>query len=215
MQYFQLLFILTSAPHARVSGSSNMTTANDWEDWDWIPLWQEDISENNCQYHPTHRGLDRLSNDNSLQPHFSDGSNEGDRERVLQSHGDIKPEEIVVFIDAGSDSNLQPIFTDGHVVQVGENLASALQHLRNEDARRGLWADALCINQSNIEERNHQVSRMGSIFQKAKSVQAWLGAASDDSGEAIALMMDINNCDWRDNFLKDLADGGDAILQNA
>jgi len=112
----------------------------------------------------------------------------------------------------GSENNLQPIFIDGHVVQIRENLASALQHLRYEDADRKLWVDSLCINQSNIEERNHQVLRMGSIFQRAKSVQAWLGIASDDSGEAFALMMDINKPDWRANFLKDLADGGDAIV---
>jgi len=78
-----------------------MTAANYWEDGDWIPLWQEDISEIDCQYQPTHRGLERLSNGNTLQPHFSDGNNEGDRERVLQSHGDIRPKDIVVFIDAG------------------------------------------------------------------------------------------------------------------
>lgn len=115
----------------------------------------------------------------------------------------------------GSDTKLQPILIDGYVFHVRENLASALQHLRHEDADQVLWVDALCINQSDIEERNCQVLRMGSIFQNAKLVQAWLGAAGDDSDEAIALVRNINNGDWRVNLLKDLSDGGAVILNQS
>ncbi|CAO2653524.1 Nn.00g029350.m01.CDS01 [Neocucurbitaria sp. VM-36] len=38
-----------------------------------------------------------------------------------------------------------------------------------------LWIDALCIDQNNTTERNHQVQQMGNIFTKAKTVLAWLG----------------------------------------
>lgn len=39
------------------------------------------------------------------------------------------------------------------------------------------WIDALCIDQHNTAERNHQVGLMGQIFSRAHHVQIWLGAA--------------------------------------
>ncbi|KAI8670529.1 HET domain-containing protein [Fusarium keratoplasticum] len=41
------------------------------------------------------------------------------------------------------------------------------------------WADAICINQDDTEERNHQVQFMGSIYGSAPVVLAWLGQAED------------------------------------
>jgi hypothetical protein len=38
-----------------------------------------------------------------------------------------------------------------------------------------LWIDALCIDQSNTRERNHQVQLMGRIYAQATCVIAWLG----------------------------------------
>ena len=40
------------------------------------------------------------------------------------------------------------------------------------------WIDALCIEQCNMAERNHQVAQMGEIYSKAEVVVAWLGLAS-------------------------------------
>jgi hypothetical protein len=37
------------------------------------------------------------------------------------------------------------------------------------------WIDALCIDQENHIERNHQVERMGRIYSAAERVYAWLG----------------------------------------
>jgi hypothetical protein len=41
---------------------------------------------------------------------------------------------------------------------------------------RYLWIDALCINQNDTRERNHQVAQMGRIYRQAKTVLVWLGA---------------------------------------
>jgi hypothetical protein len=38
-----------------------------------------------------------------------------------------------------------------------------------------LWIDQLCIDQSNILERNHQVGLMASIYSQSRSVLIWLG----------------------------------------
>ncbi|KAH9862798.1 hypothetical protein J1614_010891 [Plenodomus biglobosus] len=43
------------------------------------------------------------------------------------------------------------------------------------DASEPYWIDALCIDQNNIEEKNHQVDQMGLIYSKATAVDIWLG----------------------------------------
>jgi hypothetical protein len=43
-----------------------------------------------------------------------------------------------------------------------------------------LWVDAVCIDQSNIEERTAQVLIMGSIYAAAQQVDVWLGDSDDD-----------------------------------
>ncbi|PVH84309.1 HET-domain-containing protein [Cadophora sp. DSE1049] len=61
---------------------------------------------------------------------------------------------------------------------VRPNLWSALWHLRDdgeEGSARILWIDALCIDQNNEGERNHQVRQMGTIYQLATQVVAWIG----------------------------------------
>jgi hypothetical protein len=45
-----------------------------------------------------------------------------------------------------------------------------------------LWADALCINQSDTPEKNHQVPLMRHIYGHSSRVIMWLGDASADSG---------------------------------
>lgn len=37
------------------------------------------------------------------------------------------------------------------------------------------WIDALCIDQENLAERNHQVTQMGKIYASAYRVVSWLG----------------------------------------
>ncbi|KXL49479.1 hypothetical protein M433DRAFT_116040 [Acidomyces richmondensis BFW] len=61
---------------------------------------------------------------------------------------------------------------------IADNLFLALQRLRQTNSDRFIWVDALCINQSNNEEKSKQISNMLLIFQKAQSVLVWLGEQS-------------------------------------
>jgi hypothetical protein len=54
----------------------------------------------------------------------------------------------------GSHRPTRKVFINGIRHQVSENLESALRHLRYKHRPRTLWVDALCIDQSNVEERN-------------------------------------------------------------
>ena len=43
--------------------------------------------------------------------------------------------------------------------------------------RPSIWADAICIDQANVEERNHQVPLMTQIYKKCSRLLIWLGEA--------------------------------------
>lgn len=50
---------------------------------------------------------------------------------------------------------------------------------------RHFWMDYLCINQSDVGEKNHQVAMMKDVFSQARYVVAWLGEADIHSSDAI------------------------------
>lgn len=74
---------------------------------------------------------------------------------------------------------------------VTRELMLALKYLRHANKDRALWIDALCIDQANHEERNHQVQMMSRIYSCAQQVCVWLGEDNDDSATAITFIRDI------------------------
>jgi Heterokaryon incompatibility protein (HET) len=79
------------------------------------------------------------------------------------------------------------ILIDGHPLPILSNLAVALVELRARSTGP-VWVDAICINQANIQERNHQVAHMQSIYSKAREVIIWLGPEAQGSNMAIELL---------------------------
>ncbi|RKL27258.1 hypothetical protein BFJ72_g13285 [Fusarium proliferatum] len=61
------------------------------------------------------------------------------------------------------------------MLPITENCYDALQNCRFDDQDRRLWVDAICINQSNISERTHQVGMMRRIYSTASRVLIYLG----------------------------------------
>jgi hypothetical protein len=76
---------------------------------------------------------------------------------------------------------------------IKENLHQALKHLRDKAKSRILWVDAICINQDDLVERNHQVGRMRDIYTHARRVVVWLGLESSDSTLAMHKIRHIGN----------------------
>lgn len=97
----------------------------------------------------------------------------------------------------GDPSITQDLILDGQRLQVTQNLASALDHLLAEHRDHGegaivLWVDAVCIDQRNEVEKNHQVSQMGTIFHTAERTLVWLGPASADSDLAVQTLRELS-----------------------
>ncbi|KAK5722667.1 hypothetical protein LTR15_005899 [Elasticomyces elasticus] len=78
-----------------------------------------------------------------------------------------------------------PITINGQDYRLTESLAGALQRFRLESTERYLWADALCINQSDNYEKSAQVRNMFTIYHKAQRVLAWLGREGIGTADAI------------------------------
>jgi hypothetical protein len=87
-----------------------------------------------------------------------------------------------------------PIFLESCPFQATVNLVSALRHLRHEDNTRTLWVDAICIDQSNIQERGHQVAFMAKIYSMAECDILWLGDdPHDDAEKTFKLIQNIGH----------------------
>ncbi|CZT05126.1 uncharacterized protein RCO7_05324 [Rhynchosporium graminicola] len=91
----------------------------------------------------------------------------------------------------GDESKTRSIIVNGRELKVTRNLEEALRAFRERSefqSKFGLWADAICINQNDFEERGRQVTKMREIYGKAWTVIAWLGVEGNQSDMAIELV---------------------------
>ncbi|KAF2691459.1 heterokaryon incompatibility, partial [Lentithecium fluviatile CBS 122367] len=80
------------------------------------------------------------------------------------------------------DATITPgtVSIDDHALLVTENLHAALRRLRwhaysKDQAPLLIWADALCINQTDQKEKERQIPLMGKIYSKCEYTAVWLG----------------------------------------
>ncbi|OTA86022.1 hypothetical protein M434DRAFT_51030, partial [Hypoxylon sp. CO27-5] len=83
------------------------------------------------------------------------------------------------------------ITCNGKTLAITAGLEVVLRHFRSPTEKKILWADAVCINQNDNDERGRQVRRMKDIYSKASQVLIWLGEECDDSNIGIAAASDI------------------------
>lgn len=82
------------------------------------------------------------------------------------------------------------IYCNGIPVMITTNLHWALVRVRLPNRPRIVWADALCINQADPDERSHQVAVMGNIYAHARFVLACIGEDEDGRANDIASLLD-------------------------
>lgn len=78
----------------------------------------------------------------------------------------------------GSPTDTKAIHCGNKILKVTRNLWDALKRIRDHVEIKVLWADAVCIDQSNKEECGQQVKQMASIYANAVQVLVWLGSPS-------------------------------------
>jgi hypothetical protein len=79
---------------------------------------------------------------------------------------DENPNYVALSYTWGPDERKYIIFcSDGRIFRVTRNLFAALHEARQQsNTVFGIWADQICINQLDNEERNTQVLMMGRIY---------------------------------------------------
>jgi hypothetical protein len=131
--------------------------------------------EADLQYH-----LSPLTDSDEIRLLYLAPSSLNERIQCVTFHANLssKPEYEALSYEWGS-KEMKIITLNGEDYSVRTNLFDALLRLRLERAERILWIDAICINQDNVKERNHQVSRMASIYSQAQHVIVWLRELPD------------------------------------
>jgi hypothetical protein len=86
----------------------------------------------------------------------------------------------------GKERCPHPVQVNGKHLMIGRNLDCALRHIRDNttDLLAGttmLWVDALCIDQTDVQERSQQVRLMGQIYASAIDMVIWLGPERQDT----------------------------------
>ncbi|KAK0656185.1 heterokaryon incompatibility protein-domain-containing protein [Cercophora newfieldiana] len=102
-------------------------------------------------------------------------------------------EDAVADFDAlsyvwGTGGKSSSIRVNGAPLAITDSLSSFLHRIRPATESRVLWADAICINQDDIEEKSLQIRLMAIIYRTARRVLVDLGEESEDSSLAVDLL---------------------------
>ncbi|KAK4445456.1 heterokaryon incompatibility protein-domain-containing protein [Podospora aff. communis PSN243] len=120
--------------------------------------------------------------------HPIDGLERSRYPQPAQSQDASGPRYEALSYEWGPPQNTETMYINGETktkLRIRQNLASAIRHLRYPDRPRTLWADAVCINQADMDERAAQILRMADIYRLAQLVIAWVGPLADNSGLAL------------------------------
>lgn len=99
-------------------------------------------------------------------------------------HTAVHPYEALSYA-WGDKENPRSVIVNGQTFYVTDNLYAALLRLRDHSLARIIWADAICIDQENQEEKQGQIQLMAAIYAKASRVIVWLGETEDGSVRAL------------------------------
>lgn len=122
----------------------------------------------------------------TLQPGKSDDPLVGELDFVnIESAGVYEPLSYVW----GDPRTKYTIIFDTEELEITTSLYYALKRLRLPDKSRRLWADQICINQKDRDERSEQVKFMNMIYKNASHVLVWLGPDEENlAGPAFQLI---------------------------
>ncbi|KAI1848739.1 hypothetical protein JX266_005598 [Neoarthrinium moseri] len=91
----------------------------------------------------------------------------------------------------GDATVTKPILVNDRIYPVTVNLFTALKYLRKEDIARRLWVDSICINQTDLDERNREIRKMRDIYSYANQLLIWLGDYTPMTKEDVSLVFDF------------------------
>jgi hypothetical protein len=118
---------------------------------------------------------------------------------------ELAPESFKFFAlsyEWGPPRDLVEIQVDGSPLQIRPTLSAILTKVADGNNHPdNLWfADAICIDQENIVERDAQVLLMGWIFNNARATHCWLGEAANGVDELLEMLYIFGDVKSMDEF---------------
>lgn len=105
----------------------------------------------------------------------------------LKCHTEMPKKYNAISYFAGKHFETEVIYVNDVEFNAFANLVSALRQIQSSkefldqnNHPQLFWADQICINQSKLDERSHQVNFMRKIYEHANVVLAYLGPSSND-----------------------------------
>ena len=103
--------------------------------------------------------------------------------------GSQMPRYTAISYTWGDPSSEHPIMLNGRMYYVPQNAYDVLLRVRSPHENRMIWIDTICIDQTNITEKNNQVRLMVDIYSSAQQTLVWLGSATEDSAVAMDFIL--------------------------
>ncbi|KAF1352775.1 HET-domain-containing protein, partial [Lizonia empirigonia] len=119
--------------------------------------------------------------------------------RLVDLDANPTPDYRALSYTWGPPSPKHHIYVNGKPLAVRLNLYDFLLAFRKrlyqfqgdgfyEEETQWLWIDQICIDQSVVEERNHQVRMMAAIYKTATYVYVWLGSSDKHTEAAMQIL---------------------------
>ncbi|KAM0812034.1 putative Heterokaryon incompatibility domain-containing protein [Seiridium cardinale] len=118
-----------------------------------------------------------------------------DSELFIEDISNDPEYEAISYTWADEDGNAdkcRTITVNDRAFSVTTNCEAALRRVRYRYNTRRVWIDAICIDQSNDDERGHQVQLMSQIFQKALQVFVYVGESDRPNDRCQPACWDLN-----------------------
>ncbi|KAH7350751.1 heterokaryon incompatibility protein-domain-containing protein [Rhexocercosporidium sp. MPI-PUGE-AT-0058] len=91
----------------------------------------------------------------------------------------------------GENAFTETLECEGNVLHITKNLHVALLQSRLSDKPLIIWADAVCINQSDNTEKSLQIPLMADIYSQAAEVLIWLGEGTEATKDVMLYLKRI------------------------
>ena len=112
------------------------------------------------------------------------------------AHLDEEPRYKALSYMWGTEEPNRKISINGRFFRLRSNLWACLKRLQRHKDPTSIWIDAICINQSDILERNQQINVMGKIYSQAEVVIAWTGDDPSGSLRPLERLCELGPLEW-------------------
>ncbi|KAH8596886.1 heterokaryon incompatibility protein-domain-containing protein [Bisporella sp. PMI_857] len=136
-------------------------------------------------------------------------------ELIASSSNSTSQKYVAISYAWGNPTTTHQIQCDGKELGVTANVIDLLKNIRHSNEDKVIWIDALCIDQSNIEERTQQVKLMWQIYSKADSVIVWLGANRDEPSILSSFLLKLSRAFREFKRRQSLEDQPEPVISDA